>query len=55
MNATNVSVRSPARRRLAWLVFAATAALWVVAVVTTWLTRDLANPESLEAPAPTSS
>jgi hypothetical protein len=47
MNATNVSLRSPARRRLAWLVFVVTAALWVVAIVTTWLTRDLANPESL--------
>ena len=55
MNAANVSLRSPARRRLAWLVFSATAALWVVAVVTAWLTRDLASPESLGSTAPTSS
>ena len=47
MNAANVSLRSPARRRLAWLVFSATATMWVVAVVTAWLTRDLKNPESL--------
>ncbi len=31
----------------AWAVFAVTSALWVVAIVTAWLTRDLENPESL--------
>ncbi len=31
----------------AWVVFAATSALWVVAVVTAWATRDLEGSESL--------
>jgi len=47
MNGPNASVRSPARIRLAWAVFAATAVLWAVAIVMVWLTRDLSNAESL--------
>jgi hypothetical protein len=47
MNGPNASPRSPARRRLAWAVFAVTAVLWVVAIATAWLTRDLSNSESL--------
>jgi hypothetical protein len=31
----------------AWAVFGVTCALWVVAIVTAWLTRDLENSESL--------
>jgi hypothetical protein len=47
MNGPNTSPGSPARRRLAWAVFGLTAALWVVAIATAWLTRDLSNYESL--------
>jgi hypothetical protein len=47
MNDPNASVRSVALRRLASAVFAVTAALWAVAIVTAWLTRDLKSPESL--------
>jgi hypothetical protein len=47
MTGTNASARSPARRRLAWAVFAVTCVLWAVAIVTAWLTRDLQNSESL--------
>jgi hypothetical protein len=40
--------RSLGRRAAgAWAVFAVTAALWVVAVVTAWATRDLKGSESL--------
>jgi hypothetical protein len=47
MNGPNASARSPARRRLAWAVFAVTCVMWAVAIVTAWLTRDLQNSESL--------
>jgi hypothetical protein len=47
MTGPNASARSPARRRLAWAVFAVTAVLWAVAIVTVWLTRDLESSESL--------
>jgi hypothetical protein len=47
MNGPNASVRSRGRIRLAWAVFAVTAVLWAVAIVTVWLTRDLSNAESL--------
>ncbi|HEX2376614.1 MAG TPA: hypothetical protein VHI30_03565 [Gaiellales bacterium] len=46
MNGSSTSHGSPVRR-LAWAVFAATCVLWVLAIVTTWLTRDLSSPESL--------
>lgn len=38
---------SLARRRLAWAVFGVTCVLWVVAVATAWLTRNLSGSESL--------
>jgi len=47
MNGPNASPSSPAPRRLAWAVFAATSALWVVAIVTAWATRNLHGSESL--------
>jgi hypothetical protein len=47
MNGSNASPTSTSVRRLAWVVFAATCVLWVLAILTTWLTRDLASPETL--------
>ena len=47
MNGSTASPSSPSVRRLAWAVFGATCLLWLLAIVTTWLTRDLASPESL--------
>ncbi|HSD03601.1 MAG TPA: hypothetical protein VLB81_14580 [Gaiellales bacterium] len=47
MNGPNASATSPARRRLAWAVFAVTALLWVVAIVMAWLTRDLSSANGL--------
>jgi hypothetical protein len=45
MNGLNASP-SVARRRLAWAVFGATAALWSVAIAGEWLTRDLTRPDN---------
>ena len=47
MNGPNASPSSAVRRRLAWAVFAVTAVMWAVAIVTAWLTRDLQSSESL--------
>ena len=47
MNGPNASPSSAVRRRLAWAVFAVTAVMWAVAIVTAWLTRDLPSSESL--------
>jgi hypothetical protein len=47
MNGPNASPSSAVRRRLAWAVFAVTCALWVVAIVSAWATRNLPGSESL--------